>query len=362
MLRIIAILANELIISSHIEIGLLHRGTEKLIETNTYNLNIGYFDRLDYVSNIIQELLFIISIETIINSCNSLFISLWRTIISELYRNLNHSLNITTHAIDIGLFTLMLWKFEEREKLINYIEIISGSRLHAIYLLIGKLRYDISLFFIDSFIYWLINYVRKLKEIHYMLTNNRLWRARLYEIGIINKSFVVYFGITGLIARCIKLIIDGRFTGYEFYEHINFSLFFSSVGDSLDRYILRYNEMIESCRIIYLLIYCLFNSLFIVNIGSCGFYSIMEILIEEFMVNFPVITSLIKINKISIESSKGIYSCLLFIFPLLIINIITNDFIVINQINRFIGCINFGDLISIIGSVDFVLGSIDLLL
>ena len=110
------------------------------MECNYYNLNIGYFDRSDHVTGVIQEPAFILTLERIINCYCSNYISLWRTLLLEFYRNLNHSLNITTHAIDIGLFTTMLWKSEEREKLINYIEILSGTRFHAISPLINKLR------------------------------------------------------------------------------------------------------------------------------------------------------------------------------------------------------------------------------
>ena len=159
------------------------------MECNYYNLNIGYFDRLDHVSGVIQEVVFILTLERIINCYSSYYISLWRTLLLESYRNPNHSLNITTHAIDIGLFTTMLSKFEEREKLINYIEIFSGTRFHAISLLVNKLRYDISLFFIDPSIFWLLHYIRKLKEIYNILSINRLWRTRLYEIGIIDRDF-----------------------------------------------------------------------------------------------------------------------------------------------------------------------------
>ncbi len=187
VLRLISILHGEIIQWINPEIGLLHRGTEKLIECNYYNSSIGYFDRLDYVSGVIQELLYVLILERIINAISTNYISIWRTLLLEFYRNLNHSLNITTHAIDIGLFTTMLWKFEEREKLINYIEVLSGTRFHSIFPLINKLRYDISLYFLDSFIYWLLHYIRKLKEIHNILSINRLWRMRLYEIGIIKK-------------------------------------------------------------------------------------------------------------------------------------------------------------------------------
>ena len=190
VLRSIAILHGEIIQWISPEIGLLHRGTEKLMECNYYNLNIGYSDRSDHVPGVIQEPAFILTLERIINVCMNNYISLWRTLLLEFYRNLNHSLNITTHAIDIGLFTTMLYKFEEREKLINYIEILSGTRFHAIFLLINKLRYDISLFWFDSFIFWLLHYIRKLKEIYNILSINRLWIQRLYEIGIIIKDFV----------------------------------------------------------------------------------------------------------------------------------------------------------------------------
>ena len=360
VLRLIAILNAEIIYWISPEIGLLHRGTEKLMECNYYNSNIGYFDRLDYVSCVIQELCYILVLERLFNSYGSIYISLWRTLLIEFYRNLNHSLNITTHAIDIGLFTTMLWKFEEREKLINYIEILSGTRFHAVFLLINKLRFDISLFFIDSFIYWLLYYIRKLKEIHNILSINRLWRTRLYEIGIVNKDFCLYFGITGIIARSIKIIIDGRFTGYEFYDSINYSSFYSSNGDCLDRYILRFNEMIESCRIIYSLLYILLSSFYYSSFSILS--TSMELLIEEFLSSFPLILTLIKQLKLSIESSKGIYSIYLFSFPFLIINIITNDFLTVNQLNKYIKNINLGDLIAVLGSIDFVLGSVDLII
>jgi len=184
-----------------------------------------------------------------------IYFSIWRTLFCEFYRILNHSLAITTHAIDIGLFSVMLWNFEEREKLINFCEIISGTRFHAAFLLVGRLRYDITYRWIDSFMYWLIHFIRKLKEIHNSLSMNRLWRTRLYEIGIIEKNFCLFFGLSGLISRSVKIWIDARFSGYEFYQFLCFYIFIASNGDCLDRYLLRFNEMIESCRIIYGIIF-----------------------------------------------------------------------------------------------------------
>ena len=132
--------------------------------------------------------IFIQLIERLFSSYCYDYIPLWRTLFLEFYKNLNHILNITTHAIDIGLFTSMLWTFDEREKLINYIECISGTRFHVASILLGRLRYDISLFWIHSFIYWLLMYSIKIKEIHNILSINRIWRTRLNEIAIINDK------------------------------------------------------------------------------------------------------------------------------------------------------------------------------
>ena len=201
VLRLITIINSELINFISPEIGLLHRGTEKLIECNYYNSCLPYYDRLDYVSTITQESLFIQLIERLFSSYCYDSIPLWRTLFLEFYRNLNHILNITTHAIDIGLFTSMLWTFDEREKLINYIECISGTRFHVASILLGRVRYDISLFWITSFIYWLLMYSIKIKEIHNILSINRIWRTRLNEIAIINRWCSLYYGLSGIICR-----------------------------------------------------------------------------------------------------------------------------------------------------------------
>ena len=137
----------------------------------------------------------------------------------------------------------------------SYIEVLSGTRLHAVSSLISRLRYDITLFFIDSFIFWLSYYIRKLKEVHSVLSINRLWRTRLYEIGIVIKDSCLYYGSSGLLSRPIRIIIDARLTGHEFHEELNYPIPYPLIGDCLDRYIPRINEIIESCRIIYALLY-----------------------------------------------------------------------------------------------------------
>jgi NADH:ubiquinone oxidoreductase subunit D len=233
-----------------------------LIECNYYSSTLPYFDRFDYVSTITQEILFINVIERLIGLIVNKYLSTWRTILCEFYRILNHSLAITTHCIDIGLFTLMLWNFEEREKLIHFVEVLSGSRFHAAFIWLSRLRYDISLIWIEQMLYWLIMFNRKLKEIHNILTMNHIWRTRLYEIGMIERDYCLYFGLSGLLSRSVKIIIDNRFNGFEFYEWLDYSIYITSNGDCLDRYILRFNEIIESSRIIYSLLFCCSSLLF----------------------------------------------------------------------------------------------------
>lgn len=374
VLRLIAILHGEIIQWITTEIGLLHRGTEKLIEINYYSSSLAYFNRFDYVSTITQELLFLHALERLIGCVSYIYSSTWRTLFCEFYRILNHCLAITTHAIDIGLFSTMLFHFEEREKLIHFSEVLSGTRIHTAFLLMGRLRYDISIRWIDSFVYWLMHFVRKLKEIHNILSMNRLWRSRLYEIGMIERDFILFFGLSGLLSRSCNIKMDARFIGYEFYLSLDYLIFIAYNGDCLDRYILRFNEMIESCRIIYAILYVMLKSrkTELKSSGAERFewaqsnalcssrMFIMELLIIEFLIQLPFILSIINEFTLSIESSKGIYTIFIHSFPIILSNMVSNDYLVINQLNKFCRYINIGDLIAILGSIDFVLGSVDL--
>lgn len=172
-----------------------------------------------------------------------------------------------------------------------------------------------------------------------------------------NEGFCVYFGLSGLLSRPIKIWLDARFTGHEFYEEVNYSIFLASIGDCPDRYILRFNEMIESCRIIYGLLYDILCSFFYLDYSS--FHITMELLIEDFLIHNYTL-SLIHYSKLNIESSKGIYCISISSYPILIINIISNDFPTLNQLNMFTRYINLSDTIAVLGSIDFVLGSVDL--
>lgn len=428
VLRIISCFNAEIIEYSYTEIGLLHRGTEKLIESlGTYYATMSYFDRLDYVSVVSQELLFVQSVEKYINCFIYLYESFIRVLLVELFRILNHALAITTHAIDIGLFTTMLWFFEEREKIYCLLELLIGSRFHLAFLYIGRNRFDVSLVFIESLFYWLLNFTRRLIELFNILSYNNIWIKRLYEIGIISREIILYFGLSGLLIRASGILLDFRLFGYEAYYLLGFNSYISFVSDCLDRYLLRFNEFIESSRIIYL---CLFNILEI-NCGiscnhshskdtSCSFYgnsstssqshsNFMESIIYDFLfINSSSLGSLYTATTISvattlppsssspgnplivshdaptstltpssraishlshgsyvsIESSKGIYSLFFCISRALAasvhLNIICSDYLSINALNKYSKNINLSDLIAVLGSIDFVLGSVDL--
>jgi len=175
VLRVIGIYNAEILEYSYTEIGLLHRGTEKLIDSLcSYYTTMEYFDRLDYVSVAAMELVFVESVERYINCYIYLYESMVRCMLVELYRILNHALAITTHAIDIGLFTTMLLFFEEREKIYCLLELLTGSRFHLAFLYIGRLKYDLSLFFIESMFYWLLKFVRRLIELFNILSYNNI--------------------------------------------------------------------------------------------------------------------------------------------------------------------------------------------
>jgi len=175
VLRIVGCFNAEILEYSYTEIGLLHRGTEKLVASlGSYYTTMEYFDRLDYVSVATMELLFVESVERYINCYIYLYESLVRCMLVELYRILNHALAITTHAIDIGLFTTMLLFFEEREKIYCLLELLTGSRFHLAFLYIGRNRYDLSLFYIESVMLFLLNFVRRLVELFNILSYNNI--------------------------------------------------------------------------------------------------------------------------------------------------------------------------------------------
>jgi len=197
------------------EVGLLHRGTEKLVELHYYTSSLPYFDRLDYVSTITQEVVFVEGLERLLNARVGGFISIIRVLFMEFCRVLNHNLAITTHGIDMGLFTCMLWSFEEREKLLCVAESVSGKRFHSALLAVGRIRYDLSLLVVEGLLGWLFHYLAVHKELFVLLSRNLLWVSRLFGIGIINRGAILWLGLSGVLGRAAAIVLDGRFSGYD---------------------------------------------------------------------------------------------------------------------------------------------------
>ncbi|MCP5007868.1 MAG: hypothetical protein GY941_28620 [Planctomycetes bacterium] len=193
----------------------------------------------------------------------------------------------------------------------------------------------------------------RIKELHQLLTENNLWKIRLYKTGIIKKGFCIFHGITGILSRSILIYLNIIQLYYDYYYFIHFVFFYSIIGDCLDRYILRINEILESCHILYIITYVIIIITFIFYLIDS--IIIMELLINEFVSNlYCSILLLSLLLIISIESSKGIYSVFISWF-LELYNIITNDILILNEINLFYKYYLIGDLIVVLGSIDFVL-------
>jgi NADH dehydrogenase (ubiquinone) Fe-S protein 2 len=251
VLRLIIELEGETIVKADPHIGLLHRGTEKLIEYKTFLQALPYFDRLDYVSMMAQEHAYSKAIETFLNINIPLRASYIRVIFLEITRILNHLLAVTTHAIDVGALTPFLWGFEEREKLIEFYERVSGARMHANYIRPGGVSQDLPSGLVSDIYKFLVQFVSRLDEIEEMLTNNRVWKQRLVDIGVVSLHKALDWGFSGVMLRGSGMPWDLRLSSpYEIYKNIAFGIPVGMYGDCYDRYLLRIEEMRQSINII----------------------------------------------------------------------------------------------------------------
>jgi len=252
VLRLVLTLAGETIISADPHIGLLHRGTEKLIEYKTFMQALPYFDRLDYVSMMVQEQAYSLAVEKLLNIVIPIRSKFIRTMFAEITRILNHIMAITTHALDIGALTPFLWGFEEREKLMEFYERVSGARMHSAYIRPGGVSQDLPIGILDDIFYFVKNFQKRIDEIEELLTNNRIWKQRLVDIGIVNYYDALEFGFSGVMLRGSGHSWDLRINDqYDAYEHVKFNIPIGINGDCYDRYLIRVNEMRESSKIIY---------------------------------------------------------------------------------------------------------------
>ena len=251
VLRLILELDGEVIERADPHIGLLHRGTEKLIEHKTYTQAIPYFDRLDYVAPMNQEHAFAMAVEKLLKIEVPSRAQHIRVIFCEIGRILSHILNITTQALDVGALTPSLWGFEEREKLMVFYERVSGSRLHANYFRPGGVHIDMPHGLAEDIYDFCKNFPKVIDDLETLLTDNRIFKQRNVNIGIISKQEVLDHGFSGVMLRGSGIPWDIRKSNpYECYEDFNFKIPVGKNGDCYDRYLCRIEEMRESTNII----------------------------------------------------------------------------------------------------------------
>lgn len=251
VLRLILELNGEVIKKADPHIGLLHRGTEKLIEYKNYLQALPYFDRLDYVSMMCQEHAYVLAIEKLLNCNIPLRAQYIRVLFSEITRILNHLLAITCHALDVGAMTPFFWGFEEREKLMEFYERVSGARMHSSYFRPGGVNQDLPKGLLNDIYIFCSQFNTRLDEIEEMLTNNRIWKQRLVNIGIITAKDASDWGFSGVMLRGSGISWDLRKTQpYEIYDKLTFDIPIGTNGDCYDRYLIRIEEMRQSIRII----------------------------------------------------------------------------------------------------------------
>lgn len=255
VLRLVIELSGETIFKSEPHIGLLHRGTEKLIEQKTFIQGLPYFDRLDYVSIMAQEHAYCLAIENLLDCAVPLRAQYIRTIFLEITRILNHLIAVGSHALDVGALTPFLWVFEEREKLMEFYERVSGARMHSAYFRPGGVFQDIPQGLLEDVVVFCNGFSKRLNEVEEMLNANRIWRNRLTGIGVIPYSKALEFGLSGPMLRGSGIAWDIRKSiPYEVYDEVDFDVFVGEYGDCYDRYIIRIYEIRQSLRILLQLI------------------------------------------------------------------------------------------------------------
>ena len=250
VLRMVLELDGEVVERCDPHIGLLHRGTEKLIESRTYLQNLPYFDRLDYVAPMNQEHAWCLAIERLVGVKVPYRASLIRVLFCEIGRILSHLLNVTTQAMDVGALTPPLWGFEEREKLMVFYERASGARLHAAYFRPGGVHQDLPEMLISDINDWCESFPAILDDIEGLLTENRIFKQRNVDIGVVSKKEALEWGFSGVMVRGSGMSWDlRRSQPYECYNDFQFQIPIGSHGDCYDRYICRVLEMRESVKI-----------------------------------------------------------------------------------------------------------------
>ena len=250
VLRLVLEMDGEVVERADPHIGLLHRGTEKLIEYRPYLQNIPYFDRLDYCSMLCQEHAYVLAVERLLGCEVPIRAQYIRVLFDEITRILNHLLNVTTMALDVGAMTPLLWMFEEREKLMGFYEEVSGARMHANYYRFGGVARDLPDGLEERIAAWIEQFVPKFDDMDELLTENRIFKQRTVDIGVVKPQDALDWGFSGPMLRASGIPWDLRKAQpYEVYDRMDFLVPVGKHGDCYDRYLVRMAEIRESLKI-----------------------------------------------------------------------------------------------------------------
>lgn len=369
VLRLILELNGEVVQKADSHIGLLHRGTEKLIEYKNYLQALPYFDRLDYVSMMCQEHAYVLAVEKLLNCDIPLRAQYIRVLFSEITRILNHLLAVCCHALDVGAMTPYFWGFEEREKLMEFYERVAGARMHAAYFRPGGVNQDLPKGLLNDIYIFCDQFNTRLDEIEEMLTNNRIWKQRLVDIGVVSAKDALNLGFSGVMLRGSGISWDLRKTQpYEVYDQLEFDIPVGTNGDCYDRYLIRIEEMRQSIRIILQVLNKIPNGLIklddkkITNPNRTQIKNSMESLIHHFKYYSENISVNSGETYTVIEAPKGEYGVYLVsdgtnkpyrckIKSPGFLHLQALDFIAKNHM--------IADVVTIIGTLDVVFGEID---
>ncbi len=251
VLRLVLELDGEVVERADPHIGLLHRGTEKLIEHKTYLQALPYFDRLDYVAPMCQEHAFALAVEKLLGLSVPLRGQYLRVLFAELSRIMNHILNLTTYAIDVGAMTPLLWGFEEREKIMVFCERATGARLHANYFRPGGVHQDVSEELLNDIQDFISAYPKSIDDMERLLTDNRIFKQRTVDIGVVTKDQALDWGFSGPMLRASDVAWDLRKSQpYDVYASLDFDVPVGKHGDCYDRYLVRVAELRQSVKLV----------------------------------------------------------------------------------------------------------------
>jgi len=373
VLRLILELDGEIIKKVDPHIGLLHRGTEKLIEYKNYLQALPYFDRLDYVSMMAQENAYSLAVERLLQCEVPLRAKFLRILFCEITRILNHLLALTTHALDVGAMTPFLWAFEEREKLMEFYERVSGARMHAAYIRPGGVAKNISHTLFWDISVFVNKFDKRINEIEDMLTSNRIWNIRLRNIGVVDIKTAFDYGFSGVMLRGSGVNWDLRLLNpYDSYELLKFFVPVGNTGDCYDRYMLRVEEMRQSLYIMKQVLY-LIRYLDLINNFTVRSNKIvpptrayMKYSMESLIHHFKLYSEGFIVEKedvyCSVEAPKGEFGVFL----------VSNDtsrpyrcrikapgFLHLQGLEVMTKGLMLADLVTVIGTQDIVFGEID---